>query len=195
MDRPGTHGNLSADFLVALPNLSPSPPTFRTWIDTRSTNRPTKNPPLRRPGPPKSGRPQQTAPSWVLPPFPARLRFPRRSLRRAARRAPSRPRPPFTRAPTSGRRPSVLSPPYPHRRLPPASVRLPGTGRPLRPLPGSPHPGRVVPLVRPTRSPPPPVGWPAPPRRHPSPPPRSQRLSVPAVDGGGWRPAVSPAWR
>ena len=109
----------------------------------------------------------------------------------AASAVGSAPESPVDPASTPASSVAPVPPPPP----PPSGDAPSGYGRPLRPLPGPRRLGRVVPLVRPTTSPPPPVGWPDPLRRHPPPRSRSQRLSVPAADGGGWRPAASPAWR
>ncbi len=190
-----TGEHLSLDFLHSLRILSPLPPTFCSWIEIRSTARTTRFPPLRRAGPPMSGR-SHHQPQRILPP-PLCRRFPRRRVAATARRTQTRSR---------SRRPD--SSPFPYRRL--RHHRRAGSARryrPHRPRPGPrnhlgggppPRP-RTFPTLRrrPTHPGPARHFRPGPRTRHPRCPPTDQRLSVRSDGAGGWRQvcSVSPSSR
>jgi hypothetical protein len=169
--------DLHVDFLGSLRDLSPSPRTFRLWIETRSTNCPTKTPPIRRACPPTSGRLQQTALSWVKPPHPPRLRSHRRILRLAARRAPPR----LLRSRRHRRPPAVTDPPR-------------DPERPPRRLRGPRRPDRAFPHVRPTSRSLLPAGRLGPPRYRPTSQLRTHRSSGRAGADGALLLVSSAAW-
>jgi hypothetical protein len=153
---------LSLDFLLSLRIFSPPSRTFLTWIETTSNLRSTKSPPLRRAGPPTSGR-YCRQPQRNFPP-PLRRRFPQRQAIATARRALN-----------SGRRRG--HPPHGRRRHRPRSRRR------LSPR----HRNYSTRRLRPTPLDLATVCRPGPRTRHPQCFPSDQRLSVRSGRAGGWR--------